>query len=82
MTDRELLEAAADAADEIEGFGGIVPEVLEKLIDDLCSENERLRDALVVARQVLSTAPRLEHTPWAFKLERALNNIDISLGHR
>jgi len=38
---------AAGAANEIERLRGIVPEVLEKLNDELCSENERLRVALV-----------------------------------
>lgn len=37
------------AADEIERLRGIVPEVLERLNDDLCAENERLRAALQMA---------------------------------
>lgn len=33
-------------ADEIDRLRGIVPEVLERLNDELCAENERLRAAL------------------------------------
>ena len=35
-----------DALKEIERLRGIVPEVLERLNDELCAENERLRTAL------------------------------------
>ena len=38
--------ALTEAADELERLRGIVPEVLERLNDDLCAENERLRAAL------------------------------------
>ena len=44
---------AADAANEIERLRGIVPEVQEKLNDELCSENERLRTALAAMRPML-----------------------------
>jgi hypothetical protein len=35
-----------EAAAEIERLRGIVPEVLERLNDELCAENERLRAAI------------------------------------
>lgn len=34
---------------EIERLRGIVPEVLERMNDELCAENERLRSALQIA---------------------------------
>ena len=41
-----------EAADEIERLRGIVPEVLERLNDELCAENEWLREQ-VGRRQTL-----------------------------
>lgn len=55
LTDRELQSLrnmgneAERAADEIERLRGIVPEVLERLNDELCAENERLRASLTLA---------------------------------
>ena len=47
----ETDQLVNEAADEIERLRGIVPEVLERLNDDLCAENKLLRAALRIARE-------------------------------
>jgi hypothetical protein len=53
-----IYRPAAEAADEIERLRGIVPEVLEKLNDDLCAENQRLRGLLAAERERLVVLAR------------------------
>ena len=38
-----IAEDCDEAADELERLRGIVPDVLERLNDEMCSENEQLR---------------------------------------
>jgi hypothetical protein len=52
-----IYRPAAEAADEIERLRGIVPEVLEKLNDELCAENQRMHETL----RSLYTALRDRH---------------------
>lgn len=49
------IELHNEAADEIERLRGIVPEVLERLNDELCAENAVLRSKLLDVAMMLRT---------------------------
>ena len=62
--------ALTEAADELERLRGIVPEVLERLNDELCAENERLH-AELDAMCANFDAMRLEKNRLRARLEKA-----------
>lgn len=77
---KEAAALLVKQAHEVERLRGIVPEVMERLNDELCAENERLRAALRIAREgyaseAITGLPVLPQ--WR---ERTMALIDDALG--